>query len=102
MKRQWPGDELADFYRESPKGSRVESASDRCPTYRFCSVTGATPGEGCRYIVDRKPRTTASATSNNNFGATVGLGVEWAFGGNWSARAEWDAILLQNQSFTPA
>src|SRR6516165_11901380 len=43
MKRQWPGDELADFYRESPKGSRVESASDRCPTYRFCSVTGATP-----------------------------------------------------------
>jgi hypothetical protein len=32
--------------------------------------------------------------------ATVGLGVEWAFAGNWSARAEWDAILLQNQSFT--
>jgi hypothetical protein len=26
--------------------------------------------------------------------------VEWAFAGNWSARAEWDAILLQSQSFT--
>ena len=33
-------------------------------------------------------------------GATVGLGVEWALAGNWSARAEWDAILPQNQSFT--
>jgi opacity protein-like surface antigen len=26
--------------------------------------------------------------------------VEWAFAGNWSARAEWDYVGLQNQSFT--
>jgi outer membrane immunogenic protein len=39
-------------------------------------------------------------TSTNNFGATVGLGLEWAIADNWSARAEWDTIFLQNQSFT--
>jgi outer membrane immunogenic protein len=43
-----------------------------------------------------------TGTSNNNLGWTVGLGVEWAFAGNWSARAEWDYIELQNQTFTVA
>jgi outer membrane immunogenic protein len=43
-----------------------------------------------------------SSNSNNNFGWTVGAGVEWAFWGNWSARAEYDFIGLQNQSFTVA
>ena len=38
--------------------------------------------------------------SGHNFAATVGLGVEWAFADNWSARAEWDAILLPTQIFT--
>jgi outer membrane immunogenic protein len=50
--------------------------------------------------VNNVPASFTSTSSNNNFGATVGLGVEWAFADNWSARAEWDAILLQNQSFT--
>ena len=50
--------------------------------------------------VNNVPASFTSTSNNNNFGATVGLGVEWAFAGNWSARAEWDAILLQNQSFT--
>jgi outer membrane immunogenic protein len=43
-----------------------------------------------------------SSTSNNNFGWTAGVGVEWAFYNNWSARAEYDFISLQNQSFTVA
>ena len=43
-----------------------------------------------------------SNTTSNNLGGTAGLGVEWAFWGNFSARAEWDYIRLQNQSFTVA
>jgi outer membrane immunogenic protein len=43
-----------------------------------------------------------SSTGNNNFGWTAGLGVEWAFWGTWSARAEWDYIGLNNQNFTVA
>ena len=43
-----------------------------------------------------------TSTSTNNFGWTAGIGVEWAFAGNWSARAEYDFIGLQNQSFTVA
>jgi outer membrane immunogenic protein len=50
--------------------------------------------------VNNVPASFTSTSNNNNFGATVGLGVEWAFADNWSARAEWDAILLQSQSFT--
>jgi outer membrane immunogenic protein len=43
---------------------------------------------------------TASNSNTNNFGWTAGIGVEWAFAGNWSARAEYDYIGLQNQSVT--
>ena len=43
-----------------------------------------------------------ATNSSNNFGWTAGLGVEWAFAGSWSARAEWDYVRLQNQSFTVA
>jgi len=43
-----------------------------------------------------------SSSNSNNFGWTAGLGVEWAFAGDWSARAEWDYVRLQNQSFTVA
>jgi outer membrane immunogenic protein len=43
-----------------------------------------------------------TSSSTNNFGWTAGVGVEWAFWGNWSARAEYDYIGLQNQSFTVA
>jgi outer membrane immunogenic protein len=46
------------------------------------------------------PASFTSNNNNNNFGWTAGLGVEWAFWGNWSARAEWDYIRLQNQTFT--
>jgi outer membrane immunogenic protein len=42
----------------------------------------------------------ASGSNSNNFGWTAGIGVEWAFAGNWSARAEYDYIGLQNQSTT--
>jgi outer membrane immunogenic protein len=52
------------------------------------------------FTVNNVPASFTSTSNNNNFGATVGLGVEWAFADHWSARAEWDAILLQNQSVT--
>jgi outer membrane immunogenic protein len=45
---------------------------------------------------------TLSSSTTNNFGWTAGVGVEWAFAGNWSARAEYDFIGLQNQSVTVA
>jgi outer membrane immunogenic protein len=48
------------------------------------------------------PATFTSSTSTSNFGWTAGIGVEWAFWGNWSARAEYDFIGLNNQSFTVA
>jgi outer membrane immunogenic protein len=45
--------------------------------------------------------TAASLSSNSTAGGwTAGLGVEWAFAGNWSARAEYDYIGLQNQNYT--
>jgi outer membrane immunogenic protein len=44
--------------------------------------------------------TTLNSSTTNNFGWTAGVGVEWAFAGNWSARAEYDYIGLQNQSVT--
>jgi outer membrane immunogenic protein len=37
---------------------------------------------------------------SNNAGWTAGVGVEWAFAGNWSARAEYDYIGLTNQTWT--
>ena len=43
---------------------------------------------------------TLTSSTTNNFGWTAGVGVEWAFAGNWSARAEYDYIGLQNQSVT--
>ncbi len=39
---------------------------------------------------------------SNNWGWTAGVGVEWAFAGNWSARAEYDYIGLTNQTWTIA
>jgi outer membrane immunogenic protein len=42
-----------------------------------------------------------SISSNSTLGGwTAGVGVEWAFAGNWSARAEYDYIGLQNQNYT--
>ena len=45
---------------------------------------------------------TLSSSTTNNFGWTAGVGVEWAFAGSWSARAEYDFIGLQNQTITVA
>jgi outer membrane immunogenic protein len=39
------------------------------------------------------------SNSNTNWGWTAGVGVEWAFWGNWSARAEYDYVGLNNQNF---
>ena len=40
------------------------------------------------------------SVSSSSAGWTAGAGLEWAFAGNWSARAEYDFIGLQGQSFT--
>jgi outer membrane immunogenic protein len=40
----------------------------------------------------------AISTTNGNWGFTGGVGIEWAFSGNWSARFEYDFVGL-NQSF---
>jgi outer membrane immunogenic protein len=44
--------------------------------------------------------TTLSGSTTTNFGWTAGVGVEWAFAYNVSARIEYDFIGLQNQSIT--
>ena len=41
-----------------------------------------------------------STTINSNWGWTAGAGVEWAFAGTWSVRAEYDYIGLNSQNFT--
>jgi outer membrane immunogenic protein len=41
-------------------------------------------------------------SNSNNLGWTAGVGVEWAFWGTWSARAEYDYIRLNNQTVTAA
>ena len=41
----------------------------------------------------------AISASNDHWGFTGGVGVEWAFSGNWSARFEYDFVGL-NQSFS--
>ncbi len=41
-----------------------------------------------------------STNINSNWGWTAGFGVEWAFAGTWSVRAEYDYVGLNSQSFT--
>jgi outer membrane immunogenic protein len=49
------------------------------------------------FTVDGAPVTVS--TSNSNWAWTAGLGAEWAFWGNWSARFEYDFVGLSSQSF---
>jgi outer membrane immunogenic protein len=37
---------------------------------------------------------------SNNWGWTAGFGVEWAFWGSWSVRAEYDFVSLVSQTYT--
>src|SRR6516162_10739362 len=46
--------------------------------------------------------TTLTSSTTNNSGWTAGVGIEYAFAGNWSARAEYDFVGLQNRSITVA
>jgi outer membrane immunogenic protein len=39
------------------------------------------------------------STSSTNMGWTAGFGVEWAFAGTWSVRAEYDFVGLNSQSW---
>ena len=44
----------------------------------------------------------ALTSSGSDFGWTAGFGLEWAFWNNWSVRAEYDYIGLNDKSFTVA
>jgi outer membrane immunogenic protein len=63
---------------------------------------GAWVGSGNSSVAVNGSPAAFSISSNTNMGWTAGIGVEWAFAGNWSARAEYDYIGLNNQSFTVA
>ena len=41
------------------------------------------------------------SASNRNSGWVVGAGVEWALGGNWSAKLEYDFLKLDDLTFGP-
>jgi opacity protein-like surface antigen len=41
------------------------------------------------------------SASNRNSGWVVGGGVEWALGGNWSAKLEYDFVKLDDLTFGP-
>jgi opacity protein-like surface antigen len=55
-------------------------------------------GTNNSFTVGGTPAGVSIASSSG--GWTAGAGIEWAFAGNWSARAEYDFVGLQNQSFT--
>jgi outer membrane immunogenic protein len=60
---------------------------------------GAWVGSGNPTLnVDGAPVTIT--TSNSNWGWTAGVGIEWAFWGNWSTRIEYDFVGLTGQTFT--
>jgi outer membrane immunogenic protein len=46
------------------------------------------------------PASFTSISNSTSSGYTAGFGVEWAFSGNWSVRAEYAYIGLPSQSFT--
>ena len=48
------------------------------------------------------PASFTSISNTTSSGYTAGFGVEWAFSGNWSVRAEYAYIGLPSQSFTVA
>ena len=48
------------------------------------------------------PASFSSISNTTSSGYTAGFGVEWAFSGNWSVRAEYAYIGLPSQSFTVA
>jgi outer membrane immunogenic protein len=52
--------------------------------------------------VSGTPASFSSISNTTSPGYTAGFGVEWAFSGNWSARAEYAYIGLPNQTFTVA
>jgi outer membrane immunogenic protein len=41
----------------------------------------------------------SGSNSNSSTGWTAGVGLEWAFAGNWTARFEYDYIGLGNRTF---
>jgi outer membrane immunogenic protein len=74
--------------------------------YAWDRVLLYTKGGGAWVGTNTSSATTAAGVPvgfsgpTNNSGWTAGVGVEWAFAGNWSARAEYDYIGLTNQTWT--
>ena len=40
------------------------------------------------------------SNSNSNNGPVGGVGIEWAFAPNWTAKLEYDNLFLNDRSFT--
>jgi len=79
---------------------RLGYAWDRVLLYG--KAGGAWLGAGSPGISVGGAPVTLTSSNSSDFGWTAGFGLEWAFWNNWSVRAEYDYIGLNNQSFTVA
>ena len=79
---------------------RVGYAWDRVLLYG--KAGGAWLGAGSPGITVGGAPVTLTSSNTSDFGWTAGFGLEWAFWNNWSVRAEYDYIGLNNQSFMVA
>jgi outer membrane immunogenic protein len=76
---------------------RAGYAWDRVLAYT--KAGGAWVGTGSPTLTVNGAPVTLS-TSSSNWGWTAGIGLEWAFWGNWSSRIEFEYVGLASQNFT--
>ena len=79
---------------------RLGYAWDRVLLYG--KAGGAWLGAGSPGISVGGASVALTSSSGSDFGWTAGFGLEWAFWNNWSVRAEYDYIGLNDKSFTVA
>ena len=79
---------------------RLGYAWDRVLLYG--KAGGAWLGAGSPGISVGGASVALTSSNNSDFGWTAGFGLEWAFWNNWSVRAEYDYIGLNDKSFTVA
>ena len=79
---------------------RLGYAWDRVLLYG--KAGGAWLGAGSPGISVGGASVALTSSNSSDFGWTAGFGLEWAFWNNWSVRAEYDYIGLNDKSFTVA
>jgi outer membrane immunogenic protein len=114
-----PGSQLSPITATDPTGTvaaNIPNVSERSLAtatgrlgYAWDSVLFYAKGGGAwvganspTVSVGGVPASFAGVSNPNSFGYTAGLGVEWAFAGDWSLRFEYDYIGLPGQSYTVA